>query len=237
MPEREHVLVFGARGAIGQAICQAAIASGWRVTGVSRFLPDHQVDGMKFLSFDPFTSNALSDELAQEAPYSSVCWAQGTNLNDSVYDVDIEENLRVYRANVLYTILTLKALLNGGLLPGPARMCVISSIWQNLAKQAKLSYCVSKAALQGFVLSASTDLAADGHLINAVLPGAIDTPMSRGNLSPDQVDKLISSTGFHRLTTLDDVTSLVLYLCSSANSGLTGQFITADLGFSHVRLI
>jgi NAD(P)-dependent dehydrogenase (short-subunit alcohol dehydrogenase family) len=96
---------------------------------------------------------------------------------------------------------------------------------------------MSKAALQGLVLSASADLAEDGHLINAVLPGAIESPMTRKNLSAEQIDRLSATTGYNRLVSLEDVASLVCYLCSPQNTGITGQFIAADLGFSHVRIV
>ena len=87
------------------------------------------------------------------------------------------------------------------------------------------------------MLSASADLARDGHLINAVLPGALETPMTRRNLSGEQIERLSGATGFGRLPALEDVASLVCYLCSAQNSGITGQFIAADLGFSHVRIV
>ena len=61
--------------------------------------------------------------------------------------------------------------------------------------------------------------------------------MTRRNLSSDQIDRLSSATGFGRLPELADVASLVLYLCSTQNTGITGQFIAADLGFSHVRIV
>ena len=73
--------------------------------------------------------------------------------------------------------------------------------------------------------------------MNAVLPGALDTPMTRSNLDPRQIEKLSGSTMFNRLPSLNDVVSASLYLCSPENSGITGQFIAADLGFSHVHLL
>jgi hypothetical protein len=143
----------------------------------------------------------------------------------------------LYKANCLFILATLKILLARDLLEAPARLCIVSSIWQKMARQNKLSYCMTKAALQGLVLSAASDLAADGHLINAVLPGALDTPMTRQNLSDAQINGLTSATLFHRLPALEDVSSLVLFLCSPDNTGITGQFIAADLGFSNVRLL
>jgi Dehydrogenases with different specificities (related to short-chain alcohol dehydrogenases) len=66
---------------------------------------------------------------------------------------------------------------------------VISSIWQNIARQNKLSYCVTKAALQGLIQSLMIDLGSAGHLVNAVLPGVLDTQMTRNNLLAEQLQK------------------------------------------------
>ena len=175
--------------------------------------------------------------LKELGPFDAVCWAQGVNCNDSVYDVDITNHERVYRANVLYVLSSLQTLLLEKLLRKPARLCVVSSIWQKLARQSKLSYCISKAALQGLVLSAAADLARDGHVINAVLPGVIDTPMTRRNLSEEQVRKVEESTLFRRLPTLEEVASTVFKLCKSDTTAITGQFISIDLGYSSVRVI
>jgi 3-oxoacyl-[acyl-carrier protein] reductase len=234
---QERLLLFGASGAIGGAILSYALARGWQVTAVSRQKPRSIDAEIAWVETDPFDAAFSADILATHGPYTSVCWAQGANRNDSVYDVQFEDHLSVYKANCLYILITLRALLEGNLLRRASRLCIISSIWQNLARQSKLSYCMSKAALQGLVLSASADLAADGHLINAVLPGALDTPMTRQNLSEEQISRLSGATKFGALPQLDDVASLVSYLCSAENTGITGQFIASDLGYSHVRII
>ena len=236
-PASHHLLVFGASGAIGSAVCTAATERGWRVTGVARHWPAQHVVGVEAVVFDPMAERSDAGVLARSAPFDAICWAQGANQNDSVYDVDLDRHLELYQANVVYILSTLKTLLTESLLAPAARMCVISSIWQNLARQSKLSYCVTKAALQGLILSASADLARDGHLINAVLPGALETPMTRRNLAPEQIERLSHAVGFNRLPALGDVSSMVCYLCSPENTGITGQFIAADLGFSHVRIV
>lgn len=231
------LLIFGASGAVGKSIVATALERDWQVFAVSRSSYEHDDERVKGIVSDPTTSVFEADALSVGAPYTSVCWAQGANLNDSVYDVDVEKHLSIYRANCLYILVTLQVLLERNFMSPGSRFCVISSIWQNLARQSKLSYCMSKAALQGLILSATADLAADGHLINAVLPGALDTPMTRRNLSPEQIDRFSTATGFGRLPDLASVASLVCYLCSPENTGITGQFIAADLGFSHVRIV
>ena len=114
---------------------------------------------------------------------------------------------------------------------------VISSIWQNIARQTKLSYCITKSALQGLVQSLSIDLGRQGILINAVLPGALDTPMTRANLQEHQISALEGATPLQSLPNLSDVTGLTAYLCSQSNTGITGQFIAADRGFSNARIL
>jgi NAD(P)-dependent dehydrogenase (short-subunit alcohol dehydrogenase family) len=229
-------LLFGGTGAIGSAIAAGAVERGWSVVSTAREQKTAP-NGAQWIKVDPMAPDFSPETLCAHGPYSGVCWAQGANTNDSVYDVDLAKNRELYEANCLFILATLKALLDCNLLQRPARLCIISSIWQKLARQNKLSYCMTKAALEGLVLSAATDLAADGHLINAVLPGALDTPMTRQNLAAAQIDTLTSATRFQRLPTLRDVSSLVLFLCSSENTGITGQFIAADLGFSNVRLL
>ncbi len=175
--------------------------------------------------------------LANLGKFDAVCWAQGINHNDSIYDFDADKNRQMYDANVLFVISSLNTLLRHDLLKRPARLCVISSIWQNIARQNKLSYCVTKAALQGLVSSAAADLARDGHVINAILPGVIDTPMTRTNLRHEQVESIEEATLFGRLPTLDEVASSVYGLCLPGITAVTGQCIAVDLGFSRVRII
>lgn len=229
------LLIFGATGAIGKATVHCALERGWSVVAASRN-PPKAPEAVTSICVDPFADDSGEDALAGNGPYDSVCWAQGANLTDNVFNVDLQQHWELYKANCLFVLATLRILLSRDLLVRPARLCVVSSIWQMLARQDKLSYCMSKAALQGLVSSASTDLAVYGHLFNAVLPGALDTPMTRQNLTAEQLEKVKSATKFDSLPTLHDVTAAILFLCSSENSGITGQFVAVDLGMSRVHL-
>lgn len=226
------LLLFGASGAVGKAVHTAFSDSGWQVVATSR----QGTSGL--LAYDPFAaSDANQAALERSGPFDAVCWAQGLNINDNVRTFKNEEHLDIYRANVLFCLVTLKMLLERQLLTAGARLCVIGSIWQTIARPNKLSYSVAKAAIQGFVSSASVDLAKEGFLINAVLPGPLDTPMTRANLSPEQIAGVATATGFGRLAKPEDVAALVRFLCSSDNQSITGQFVRVDLGFSHARLV
>jgi NAD(P)-dependent dehydrogenase (short-subunit alcohol dehydrogenase family) len=233
----QKLLLFGAGGAIGQQIQGKFVSEGWNVVSTGRHANPAKDGKVTWLQTDPTSPDFDGSVFDGHAPFTAICWAQGANLNDSAYDVNLEKHMELYRANCLFIVASLQKLLARKLLAPASRLCVISSIWQNMAKQNKLSYGMTKAALQGLVLSAAADLAVDGHLINAVLPGVLDTPMAHRNLTAEQVKQVTSSTKFNRLPTLDDVANLAFYLCSPQNTGITGQFITADLGFSHVRLL
>ncbi len=236
-PSGWRLLLFGASGAIGQAVGDSARAGGWSVTGVSRS-PHPDTADAAWVRYDPAGDGFSPSDFAPHGPFDAVCWAQGANRQDSVVDFDAVASAELYEANCLYIARSLNALLTAKLLsPAGARLCVVSSIWQERARQTKLSYTMTKAALGGFVRSASVDLATDGHLINAVLPGVLDTPMTHAALAPEQVERVAQATPFNTLATPDGIARLVVFLCSDQNTVVTGQSITADLGFSNVRLV
>ena len=108
----ERLLLFGASGAIGGAILGAAGARGWQVTAVSRHgtAGADAREGVRWIAADPLEAGFSADALAPTGPYTSVCWAQGANRNDSVYDVSVESHLAIYNANCTYILVTLQAL-------------------------------------------------------------------------------------------------------------------------------
>jgi hypothetical protein len=230
-------VVFGASGAIGCAIATWFNRHNYDLITVSRNAklvttpPD-----VRSVVFNPESLEHSFDGINEES-VNAVIWAQGSNLNDNIYSLDIDAHREIYDANVTFILLSLQTMLKKKLLAPAAKLCVISSIWQNLAKQNKLSYCITKSALQGLVQSLSIDLGVSGFMVNAVLPGALDTPMTRANLNSSQIQSLEQLTPLGSLPSLDDVTNLVGFLCSESNTGITGQFIAADRGFSHARII
>jgi len=229
------VIVFGASGSIGQAICAHFKEQEYLVIGVGRNSSSQSSMVQWSGNAQGFSADIM--RLLSSTKINAVVWAQGMNFNDDIDTFDLHEHLKMYEANVTYILSTLKVLMESDLLQTNARLCVISSIWQNIARQQKLSYCITKSALQGLVQSLSVDLGKQGKLINAVLPGALDTVMTRANLSRDQISRLESITPLGTLPDLTDVTGLVAYLCSPKNTGITGQFIAADRGFSNARIL
>lgn len=222
-------LVVGASGAIGGAVAERLSGDGFDVWKAQRSIGDAQT-----VQLDAQRSETYAN-LAAVPPCSAVVWAQGTNNNDSVREFEATKLREIVETNAVLVVESLHTLLDAGRIVDGARLCIISSIWQHVTRHNKLSYTVSKAALDGVVRSAAADLASAGILVNAVLPGVLDTPMTRSMLSAEQISAFEQATGFGRLVSLDDVVNTVAFLCSARNSGITGQSIAVDLGFSHER--
>ena len=115
-----------------------------------------------------------------------------------------------------------------------AKMVIVSSIWEELTRENKLSYSISKAALSGLVKNVAYDLSSKNILINNVLPGVIDNEMSQKILLPEQFNYIKNYMHFDRLITLNDVYKTIKFL-TTENSGITGQSIKVDLGFTILK--
>ncbi len=234
--EPRTMLVFGATGAIGSAVVSKGLEAGWAMTGTYREPSSHESTDCRWLRYDPF--NPANKKFEQVRPFDAICWAQGSNMADAPRNFDADMHLELYRANCLFVMQSLADLLESNLLaPSGARLCVVSSIWQERARLDKFSYSVTKAAVGGIVRAASVDLAASGHLINGVLPGVLDTPMTRANLTAAQIAAVSDKTPAARLPDLNSLVETIMFLCSPANTSITGQSITVDLGFSTTCLV
>ena len=224
-------LVIGGSGAIGSAVVELFVQNKFQVWTSSRSVNTNAKQQLQLLGKSETDRTILRD-----APnFDAVVWAQGANINDNITDVDDEAFADLIQANVGFVVSTMSSLLVAKKIANGARLCVISSIWQQAIRPNKLSYSITKSALSGLVQSAALDLADQNILVNAILPGVLDTPMTRSVLSSEQINSIASRTGFARLVTPQEVAVLCHFVCSEANTTLTGQSLIADLGFSNVR--
>lgn len=221
-------LVVGGFGALGSAVAAQFEADGARVLRSSRKSHPGIPDAITLDDEDHLFGLPVLDD---------VVWAQGANVNDRTETHEDDALSQMFEVNVALVARQLRALIAARRLARGARLVVLSSIWEGVARPGKFSYTVSKAAVGGLVRAAALDLAPQGILVNAVLPGVVDTPMTRTMLSNGQIDQVESATGFGRMVVPEDVASLVGYLCSPQNTGVTGQSIIVDLGFSFGHLV
>jgi NAD(P)-dependent dehydrogenase (short-subunit alcohol dehydrogenase family) len=114
---------------------------------------------------------------------------------------------------------------------------VLSSIWSQASRPNKLSYGVSKAAVGGLIRSLAVDLGPMGIHINSVSPGPINSPMTSSLLNLEELERVVSESPLKRLVTLDEVASTVCELVTGKLSGVTGQEIVIDGGWSVSKLV
>jgi NAD(P)-dependent dehydrogenase (short-subunit alcohol dehydrogenase family) len=226
----KKVLVFGGSGTLG-----SAVAAGLRAAGFSVLVAGRKLDGAEDISTEDETwSKKLADSGVQLA---GVVWAQGTNYSGDAVATEPHELREVLEANVTFIHSTFRELHRHRVLAAPCRTVVLSSIWEKFGRNDKFAYMVSKAALAGLVKSLAIDFADQGVTCNAVLPGVVDSPMTRANLSVTQLRGIQQSTPGGQLVTVDEVAQLVVWLISLSSSGVQGESIVVDKGWSSARLM
>lgn len=230
----KKILIFGASGSIGKNVEKKFIKKKWKTIKVSRH--NYNKNYIVWNPLEKISKTSLA-KLLEEGPFDAVCWSQGVNFNDNIENYNQERHEDINRANVSFILSGLKFLLKKKLINNNSKLCVISSIWQDISRNNKLSYSISKSALKGLVLSLSNELGKKNILINAILPGPINSFMTRRNLTKKQINLIKNSTNFKKLISLQDVSNTVYFLCSDFNTAITGNFIKLDYGFTNVRNI
>lgn len=92
-----------------------------------------------------------------------------------------------------------------------------------------IHYATAKAALLGLTRSLARELGRFDIRVNAVCPGAIDTPMTR-RVPEAVLDRMVKSQPLQRLGTAEDIAQAVLYLASDAGAFITGQALSPNGG-------
>ncbi len=98
------------------------------------------------------------------------------------------------------------------------------------------AYIAAKGAILSLTKTMALDFVADGVRVNAILPGAIDTPMLARSMArsptPDAAREASRSRHpMHRFGRADEVAEGVLYLASDASSFTTGTELLVDGGW------
>lgn len=93
-------------------------------------------------------------------------------------------------------------------------------------------YGVSKLAVRGLTIALAGELATDGIRVNAVAPGLTATESAMDDLPQELVDEFVQRLQLvHRVGTMDDIVSAVLFLCSDEASFITGETLKVSGGY------
>lgn len=123
------------------------------------------------------------------------------------------------------------------------RIINIASINGLVGFAGKAGYNTAKHGVIGLTKVAALETATDGITVNAICPGYVDTELVRNqfedlaktrNVAVEQVleQVLYPLVPQKRLIEVNEIASLVGYLCSDAAKGMTGQAIVLDGGYT-----
>ena len=102
-------------------------------------------------------------------------------------------------------------------------------------------YAASKWAVIGLTKTMAMELGEFGIRVNAVCPNAVEGPRmdavieaeakAKGISETDVYKSLVQGTSMRTFVTTDDVSNMILFLCSNAGSRISGQALSVD-GFT-----
>jgi NAD(P)-dependent dehydrogenase (short-subunit alcohol dehydrogenase family) len=119
---------------------------------------------------------------------------------------------------------------------GWGRIVAISSEWGQVGWPRATAYSASKAGVISLTKALARELGPSGITVNAIAPGAIDTPQLEVDAhdlgySLDETKQLYASaTPLGRIGRPEEVAATVLYIASEQAGSLTGQVLAPNGG-------
>lgn len=106
----------------------------------------------------------------------------------------------------------------------------ISSIASFVGFEGLVHYCTSKGGVNSFTKSLALELASKKINVNAVAPGAIETPGAKMN--DETKNNTLKLIPLNRIGTPEDIANVVAFLACDEASYITGQVIVVDGGWT-----
>jgi NAD(P)-dependent dehydrogenase (short-subunit alcohol dehydrogenase family) len=228
------VVITGAAGGIGAALCERMRKDGYIAIGIDRNpAPAADID----LQLDLSNSEQLVDlgrELARDYDLKAVVHNGAVQPIAGAGATSLDEWVNALRVNVI----AVDALTSGtreNLAINDGSVVVISSVHGRATTGGITAYATTKAALEGWVRSAAMDLAPEIR-VNAVCPGAIDTAKLRegfarwGESAEERKEVLRQRTALRRIGEPSEVAGAVSFLIGDDARFVTGTVLVVDGG-------
>jgi NAD(P)-dependent dehydrogenase (short-subunit alcohol dehydrogenase family) len=160
--------------------------------------------------------------VAKFAPFGEIT----EEFYDSIFDINVK--------GLLFTVQ--KAL---PLLPDGASIILNASIVGSKGLPMNSVYSATKAAVRSFARTWTTDLKDRRIRVNAVSPGATDTPglsdlLASAEVGEQRLQMISNTVPLGRLGTPDEIAKAVVFLASDDSSYITGTELFVDGGFAQV---
>ncbi|RKS68687.1 NAD(P)-dependent dehydrogenase (short-subunit alcohol dehydrogenase family) [Actinomadura pelletieri DSM 43383] len=239
------VLITGGAGGIGRALAHAFARAGGTVvlagrdaTALAGAVKEVGSDHADHVVADVTDTSAVARMVEtvtarHGGPHVAVNNAGILGATGPVADVDEAAWNDVLAVNVTGVFLSMKHEIaymrrHGG----GAIVNVSSNIGAHRRRPGLAAYAASKAAVSALTRAAALDHIADGVRINAVSPGASDTPMSLlpGETRDERAERMRTAAPSGRVADTSEIAEAVLWLASDASSHVVGHDLVVDGG-------
>ncbi len=158
----------------------------------------------------------------------------GTNIRKQPQEYSVEEWQTVIDTNLSSAFLCCQAAYPAMLRAGGGKIVNIGSMMSIFGAPFTAAYAASKGGLVQLTRALATAWAKDNIQVNAVLPGWIDTDLTRKAREqvPGLNDRVVARTPAARWGTPDDLAGIAVFLASPASDFITGTAIPIDGGYS-----
>jgi NAD(P)-dependent dehydrogenase (short-subunit alcohol dehydrogenase family) len=233
------VIVTGAAGDLGRAICEDLSALGATVVASDRRRPSGWADGEEgpaFVVCDVTDRRQVDDLVSQtlerHGRIDGLVAAAGIVHRQEVLDVDPATWQEVLEVNLTGAFHSAQAAGQAMARAGGGRIVLIGSWIGRYPSRGLLSYCVSKAGLDMLCRCFALELAEHGVRVNLVAPGVIDAGVSAQifRQMPERRAEMESVVPLGRLGEPSDVAACVAFLLSDASGYVTGSSFVVDGG-------
>lgn len=244
-PQPRTMLITGAAGGIGRATVKIFCEQGWSVIGVDRndFGEPFPDNGL-FIRADishPEDLQSIYDQTRSFRPYlNAVVNNAAFQVNKPLLETSIEEWDMVMANNLRSAFLSAKLAYPLFKNAGGGAIVNVSSVHAIQTSMNISAYAASKGGLLALTRVMAIEFAKDNIRVNAILPGAVDTPMlrdglGRGHLGGDsmheRLENLARKTVNGRVGLPVEIARAIYFLADSSQSSfMTGQALVVDGG-------
>lgn len=233
-----RVLITGAAGGLGQSLMIAFSEAGWRTIGVDvRGDPDPRPE-RTWIEGDVTSENTIRRISGEVSGELDALINNAAVQFDTSFDTTSAEAWQGSLETNLTAAFRISQALIDALAAQNGAIVMIGSVHGVVTSRNVFPYAVSKAALQGLTRSIALEVAPRGVRCNAVLLGAIDTPMLRAGLarregSPDAAMRTLRErTPLGFVASPAEIAPTIVHLAGAGSRYLTGQSIVVDGGAS-----
>ncbi|MCX6055510.1 MAG: SDR family NAD(P)-dependent oxidoreductase [Chloroflexi bacterium] len=239
------VLITGSAGGIGRATVNLFSAQGWSVIGVDRddFGEGFPVDGL-FINADisqPSHFAFVYDKLKQfTVSLNAVVNNAAVQISKPLVETTVEEWDQVIATNLRPAFIGARYAHPLLCTAGGGAIVNVSSVHAIQTSANIAAYAASKGGLLALTRAMAIEFAPNNIRVNAVLPGAVDTPMLRSGLQrghlkgpsvSERLDNLARKTVNGRIGTPDEIAHAIYFLADDTQSSfMTGQALVVDGG-------